>query len=67
MPDPAKNRSKRKPSKAQPQAAAGDSSLVRQVCQESGMPLAGVLDWKAYPDRLVILFKTGQKIIRRLP
>ncbi len=35
-----------------------------QACAELGMPRAQVLAWKIYPGRIVILFKSGQKLTR---
>ena len=42
-----------------------DAALI-QACAELNIPLDQVLAWKFYPDRIVILFKSGQKLSRVL-
>lgn len=45
----------------------GNNPILRQACQDLNLPLAQVLAWNIYPDRIVILLKTGQKLSRALP
>lgn len=46
--------------------AADPDALLLQACVELNLPAGQVLAWKIYPDRVVILVKTGQKYTRRL-
>jgi hypothetical protein len=48
-------------------SAKKDSEYSRLIdaCADLGMPVSQVLAWKACPDCIVILFKSGQKLIAR--
>jgi hypothetical protein len=54
-------------SKARLRARTEESeAALIQACAELNMPLDQVLAWKFYPDRIVILFKSGQRLSRVL-
>jgi len=40
--------------------------ILCETCRLLGRPFEDVLSWKIYADRIVILFATGQKVVRRL-
>ncbi len=44
----------------------GGDDFLCETCRLLGRPFEDVLSWKVYPDRIVILFATGQKVVRRL-
>ena len=58
------NKTNRKPAA---QAGAEPTVNLGSICQDLNMPPDQVLAWKIYPDRVVILFKTGQKLARIRP
>jgi len=49
--------------KSRAAAKAAENARLRQACLDLNMPLAQVLAWKCTTDRIVILFKNGQKCI----
>lgn len=61
MPD---SRRKSKPS-TRAGAAEPDARLA-QTCSDLNIPLDQVQAWKVYPERIVILLKSGQKLSRAL-
>lgn len=50
---------------SRPGAGEPDARLV-QTCAALNIPLGQVQAWKAYPERIVILLKSGQKLSRAL-
>ncbi len=54
----------RKPPSRARSAKPADQALLDQACAELGMPRSQVLAWKRYSERIVILFKSGQKLSR---
>jgi hypothetical protein len=67
MAEPIEKASRRNPQNNHKQARLQDYALLRQACQELNMAADDALAWKIYPERLVILFKTGKKMVWRLP
>lgn len=55
----------RRKSKPNPAGVVGEpDARLRQACADLNIPLDQALAWKIYPDRIVILFKDGQKLSR---
>jgi hypothetical protein len=66
MPEPKKKSTPRAGKATNQTFLPEGEDILCETCKLLGRPFEDVLSWKMYADRIVILFATGQKVVRRL-